>query len=184
MVKTYIIRHGQDTDNATGILNGWRDTSLTELGRNGAYKTAEKLEDKNIQVIYSSPLKRAKETARIIADELGIAEVQIASDLIERNFGVMTGKLVADIKKYTDKILESDGINYFIDVEGAEPYPDLLKRGGKVLNEIRQNHPNENILLVTHGDIGKMIRAAHYGWIWEQGLKTPYFANAEAIELK
>lgn len=44
-------------------------------------------------------------------------------------------------------------------------------------------HPGDNILLVTHGDIGKIIRAAFYGWSWEEGLKTPYFDNTDVIEL-
>lgn len=68
-------------------------------------------------------------------------------------------------------------------VEGAEDFPTLLKRGKKILEEIKQRHPDKNVLIVTHGDIGKMIRAAYHGWTWEEGLKTPYFDNTGVMEL-
>ena len=183
MSKIFLVRHGQDTDNAAGILNGRRDTELTELGREQARNVAEKLRDNNVEIIYTSPLKRAYETARIIATELGIDEVIADEHLIEREFGVLTGKPVSDISKYTDKILPTDRVNYFLEVEGAEDFPTLLLRGRKILNEIRQRHPDKNVLIVTHGDIGKMIRAAYHGWTWENGLKTPYFDNTGVLEL-
>lgn len=183
MSKIFLVRHGQDTDNATGILNGRRDTELTELGRKQAMQVAEKLRDNDVQIIYASPLKRAYETARIIAERLGIDEVVADEHLIEREFGILTGKPVTDIPKYTDKILSTDRVNYFLEVEGAEGFPTLLERGRKILQEIRERHLNKNILIVTHGDIGKMIRAAYHGWAWEEGLKTPYFENTGVLEL-
>ncbi len=183
MSKIFLVRHGQDMDNADGILNGKRDTELTELGREQAKKVAEKLRDNNVQIIYASPLKRAYETARIIAVKLGIDEVIIDKHLIERDFGVLTGKPISDIPKYAKKILSTSRVDYFLEVEGAEDFPILLERGKKILEEIKQKHPNENILIVTHGDIGKMIRAAYHNWTWEQGLKTPYFDNTGVLEL-
>jgi len=183
MVKIFLVRHGQDTDNATSILNGRRDMELTSLGREQAKEVAVKLRDNNIQVIYASPLKRAYETARIISGEIGIEEIIVDERLIEREFGLLTGKPLSEIPKYADKILPADGVNYFLEVEGAEAFPTLFERGKKILEEISQRHPDENVLIVTHGDIGKMIRAAFHGWTWEQGLKTPYFSNTGVLEL-
>jgi len=183
MSKIFLVRHGQDTDNAAGILNGRRDTELSELGREQARKVAEKLRDNEVQIIYTSPLKRVYETARIIGTVLGIDKIIADEHLIEREFGILTGKPVSDIPKYANKILVTDRVNYFLEVEGAEDFPTLIERGKKILNEIRERHTNKNILIVTHGDIGKMIRAAYHGWTWEQGLKTPYFDNTEVLEL-
>lgn len=183
MSKIFLVRHGQDMDNAAGILNGRRDMELTELGREQAKKVAEKLRDNKVQIIYSSPLKRAYETARIIGTVLGVDEIITGEHLIEREFGILTGKPVSDIPKYTDKILPTDRVNYFLEVKGAENFSTLLERGRKVLQEITQRYPNKNILIVTHGDIGKMIRAAYHQWTWEQGLKTPYFDNTGVLEL-
>ena len=182
-MKIFLVRHEEDTDNATGILNGRRDTELTELGREQAKTVAKKLTDNNIQVIYASPLKRAYETARIIAQELGIDNVTADERLIEREFGILTGKPAADIPKYAEKTLQTEQVNYFLEVEGAEDFPTLYKRARKILHEVRQRHQNENVLLVTHGDIGKMIRAAYHGWSWESGLKTSYFDNTGILEL-
>ncbi|MFH1146028.1 MAG: histidine phosphatase family protein [bacterium] len=183
MNKIFLVRHGQDMDNAAGILNGRRDTELTEVGREQAKKVAEKLRNNKVQIIYASPLRRAYETARIIGTILGIDEIIADEHLMEREFGILTGKPVSDIPKYTDKILQADQVNYFLEVEGAEDFPTLLVRGRKILQEIRQRHPSENVLIVTHGDIGKMIRAAYHNWTWEQGLKTPHFDNTGVLEL-
>lgn len=183
MNKIFLVRHGQDTDNAAGILNGRRDTELTELGREQVRRVAEKLRDNAVEIIYASPLKRAYETARIIGTILGIDEIITDEHLIEREFGILTGKPVSDIPKYADRIIQTDKVNYFLEVEGAEDFPTLLDRGRKILQEIRQRHPDKNILIVTHGDIGKMIRAAYHNWTWEQGLKTPHFDNTEILEL-
>lgn len=178
-----MIRHGQDKDNAAGILNGRRDAELTDFGREQAQKVAQKLKGNNIQIMYSSPLKRAHETARIIAEELGIDEIVADERLIERDFGILTGKPVASIPKYTDKILATERVNYFLEVEGAEDFPTVLEKGRNILEEIQQRHSDNNVALVTHGDIGKMIRAAFHNWTWEKGLKMPYFDNTGVLEL-
>lgn len=179
----YLVRHGQDQDNANSILNGHRDTELTELGRTQALVPAEKLKDKNIDVIYSSPLKRAYSTAKIIADQIGIDNVIIEPDLIETDFGILTGKPVADIPKYCTDSIQTEQVLYFLDCEGSEDFPTLLKRGQKVLEKITSEQPNKNIVIVAHGDIGKMIRAAYHNWTWKEGLMTPYFANTDILEL-
>ncbi|MDP3974991.1 MAG: histidine phosphatase family protein [Candidatus Jorgensenbacteria bacterium] len=140
MTKIFLVRHGQDADNAAGILNGRRDTELTELGRTQARQVAEKLKDNGIQIIYTSPLKRAYETARIIATALSIDEVVADGHLVERDFGVLAGKLVTDIARYTDKILPTDGVNYFLEAKGAENFPALYERGKKIIEEIRARH--------------------------------------------
>ncbi len=183
MPRITLVRHGQDTDNVAGLLNGQRDTELTELGRSQARQVAAKHRDNGISVIYASPLRRAHETAKIIAAELGIDEAKTEGELMERDLGVLTGKPVADIPLYASKRLQTDRVNYFLEAEGAEDFPTLLARSRRLLDRIIAAHPNDNVLLVTHGDISKMIRAAYHRWTWEQGLKTPYFDNTGVLEL-
>lgn len=183
MNKIYLVRHGQDEDNAKGILNGRRDNPLTDLGREQAKMVAQKLKDHNIQVIYSSPLKRAHETARIISKTLDVDELIIDEHLIERDFGIFTGKPFSDITKITGNVLIGDKTTYFLDGEGTEDFPTLLKRGKKILQEINERHTDEKILIVTHSDIGKMIRAAFHEWTWKKGIETPHFANTGILEL-
>ncbi|MDD4409746.1 MAG: histidine phosphatase family protein [Candidatus Pacebacteria bacterium] len=183
MAKIYIIRHGQDADNSSGILNGHRDMQLTDLGRQQAGEMAKKLKDANIQVIYTSPLIRASETASIISRMININKVVTCNQLIERNFGILTGKLTIDIPKYANKIIVSDDVQYFIEADGIEDFPSLYVRASKVLERIMLHHFDGNALIVCHGDIGKMLRAAFYNWSWEEGLLTSDFKHNDIIEL-
>lgn len=178
----FVVRHGQDTDNLYGILNGHRDNSLTDYGILQTNKVVEKLRFLNIKEIYSSPLKRAKQTADIIADSLGITTVSIESKLIERDFGVLTGCRISDIPFFSKEILITDKVNYFLDVEDSETFPQLYERASDLLKSF--SNINNNILFVTHGDIGKMLYASYYNIPWRDALmNTSYFENANIIEL-
>ncbi len=183
MGKIFIVRHGQDQDNANGILNGRRNQPLTPLGKNQAITVAQKLLTYKIQIIYSSPLQRASETAQIIASKLGINDIMIHHHLIEREFGILSGKPISDIPLFAKKILKTDRVNYFLEAQGAEKFPDLYKRAQKILDEIKNKHTHKNVLVVAHGDIGKMMRAVHNKWTWSEGLKKPYFENTGILEL-
>lgn len=184
MASIFLVRHGQDIDNEKGILNGHRDTDLTSLGKDQALRVAKKLRDKDIEVILSSPLKRTRQTAEIIAREFNL-EVVPEGLLVERDFGILTGKPVSRIKDLAKEVLDTDQVSYFLEVEGAEDFPALIKRANRLLVKIREKYGlDKNILLVTHGDIGKMIRATYNNWTWEEGLKTPHFDNTDVIELK
>ena len=184
MADIYLVRHGQNEDNLEGILNGHRDRPLTDLGRRQAKEVAQKLKDIDIRVIYSSPLIRAHETATIINEQFGLT-VNIEPDLIERKFGLLTGRPVASILDLPDEqVLRTEGVNYFLQAEGAEDFPSLYDRAVRLLTRVQRAHPSEHVLLVAHGDIGKMIRAAYHGWDWKTGLLTPYFDNTEVLELR
>jgi broad specificity phosphatase PhoE len=183
MGKILIVRHGQDEDNANLILNGRRDKPLTDVGRKQAEKVAQKLKPLEINIIYSSPLLRAYQTAEIIAQKIGIKKIIKNTNLVERDFGVLTGRPLTDIPKFSKNILEIGKIKYFLDAKGAESFESVYQRAQKVLKEINSKHKNANILIVAHSDIGKMIRAVYRTWTWEKGLKMPYFDNAGVIEL-
>jgi len=186
MKKIYLVRHGQDQDNSNGILNGQRDTELTEIGFEQAGKLTETIKESNLEVtkIYSSPLKRAFRTAEIVAKALDLEVPEKLDLLIERNFGVMTGQLVKDItEKCAPNILQSDPITYFLEVEGAETFPELIARGKKLLEWLEQNNQAENIMLISHGDIGKMIYAAFYNLDWKDVLLQFHFGNSEVLLL-
>ena len=101
MLKIYIARHGQNVDNANGILNGHRDEPLTAKGVEQAHEIADKIKQAGItfDFVYSSPLSRAFETAKIISETNHSPVPETESLLIERDFGVMTGKKIADIEE-------------------------------------------------------------------------------------
>ena len=93
MVETLIfVRHGQSEANVTRTISN-RDLphSLTELGKDQALNLAETLAMREVQIIYSSPILRARETADIVAGACGI-EVTVADELREFDCGVMEGR--------------------------------------------------------------------------------------------
>lgn len=152
MVNIYVARHGQDLDNVKGILNGHRNLPLTDLGRQQATDVANKMVcagftlssasgdaptssskpdvSTALSAVYSSPLKRAHETAEIFAKILSgkggddadpsiddaTIKVEVLDDLIERDFGIMSGQPTSSIveKCGADHILATEKINYFL----------------------------------------------------------------------
>ncbi|KAK7201829.1 phosphoglycerate mutase protein [Novymonas esmeraldas] len=185
MALIHVCRHGQDMDNVRGILNGHRDEPLSDLGRSQAADVASTIKASGVRyaAIYSSPLQRAFETATTIGAAVGVP-VQVRADLIERDFGVLSGRPYADIAKYAgDKVLQGDRILYFLDVEGCETFDKCYARAEGVLADVNARHAGEYVLLVCHGDIGKMLQAAHAKVEWVEGLRLPYFANTEVVKL-
>ena len=187
MTKIYLARHGQDLDNAAGILNGRRDQPLTILGQNQAHQLAEKILETGIRFdkIYSSPLQRAFETAQIISMAMGMSPPEKMEQLIERDFGTMSGKTAREIESLcAPDILKTATITYFLSPEGAETFPQLLARAGKLLEQLASQTDDETILLVTHGDFGKMLYAAFYGLEWQEVLSAFHFGNSELLMLE
>lgn len=185
MGKIFLVRRGQDEDNANGILNGRRNTPLTNLGRAQARNVADKLAGEGITLVISTPLLRGLETAIIIRRRLGIpAERHIVhSQLIERDFGAMTGRPLLDIPIYGSNLLYTDHVLYFLKAKGSESFPRVLKRARKVLDDIELHHRGENVLIVCHDDIGNMIRAAFHDLDWRSVLKFGRFENCGVYEL-
>ena len=131
MLKIYLTRHGQDRDNANGILNGRRDEPLTDLGIEQANQVAAKIKEAGLvfDKIYSSPLKRAAQTAQIISMFLDARAPICLKDLIEREQGKMTGQRVCDVEKMcAPHILKTDLVTYFTSAEGAETFPEMRDR--------------------------------------------------------
>src|SRR5512145_1907871 len=93
MTTICIIRHGETDWNSSGRLQGCEDIELNELGRLQAARLAAYLSKQKWDVIISSPLKRAYETARIIASHLSLPEIEQMEGLRERDYGAASGLL-------------------------------------------------------------------------------------------
>ncbi len=189
VVEIFVARHGQNEDNANGILNGHRDLPLTDIGREQARELGEGILAAGLKFdkVYTSPLSRALETAQIVSNILGIpTKPAVLENLIERDFGSMTGKPIEKIEELCGPdILKTDMITYFLNPEGAEAFPDLMRRAAGVVEEIRDVQPiGSKVLVVGHGDLGKMMYATVAGIEWQQVLKQFHFGNGELIELE
>lgn len=186
MLNIYLVRHGQDEDNAAGILNGHRDTPLTALGLAQAHELASFVseQDLNFIKVYSSPLKRAYQTALEITKAVNLEDPEVLPELIERGFGVLTGKPISDIFELPEhSLIRTSTVTYFLDAPDIESFSDALQRAKKLLEKISSKYQAGNILLVSHGDFGKMIYAAYYNLPWEKALTSFHFGNTEMVLL-
>jgi len=186
-VEIFVTRHGQDVDNYNGILNGHRDLPLTEIGVKQAHDLAEGIKASGLtfNAVYSSPLIRALETANIVCKTLGNkAQPVILPELIERDFGLETGKLAKEaIKEAGPNVIKTEGFTYLIDLDGGESFPQLLKRAHKALERVLSLQHEGSALLVCHGYIGKMIYAVAAEMPWEKALRDFYFDNGDLIKI-
>ena len=185
MTEIYIARHGQNQDNANDILNGHRDLPLTDLGREQAKELGEAIKASGLSfdVVYSSPLVRAYETATIVTKIANLPTPVSYKGIIERDFGVMAGQPASKIEELcAPDIIKTDTITYFLHPEGAETFDTLVNRGKEVLDNMRSRHEGKKILLICHGDIGKMIYAAVTGKDWRDVLVNFHFGNGDLIE--
>jgi len=147
------LRHGQAKNNTERVLAGRTPgIPLTEKGIDQAEKAAKFLEDMNISAIYSSPIQRAKNTAEIVGKHNSI-DVKIDDRLIELDMGKFTGIPY-------DEIFSSHG-NVFMKFykgeleiahNGVETFADVKKRVLGIVDHVIENHPDENVVLVTHMD--------------------------------
>ncbi len=155
MSKIYMFRHGQSTFNTKGIIQGHTDGSLlTDLGRQQAVEAGKKLADKNISLIISSPLKRAKETAELVNTSVK-AEICTDNCFIEVNVGEAEGITYLEaIKRY--------GEFYRNWRSNDEKFLDIAIKGGETKRQVRQRifeglkkyaDTNKNIAIAGHGII-------------------------------
>ena len=95
--EVLLVRHGETDDNAAERFQGRRDTLLNERGREQSRALARSLRGEGLRAIYTSPLRRARETAAIIAETLGVEAVLDDERLVEADTGDWTGLLTAEI---------------------------------------------------------------------------------------
>lgn len=151
MTRFCLVRHGQTEWNSRHQIQGRVDIPLNDIGRSQSVKASEKLRKLNINwdYVYSSPLKRAYETAQIVCEGSQIKkEIVVLDDLIEREFGELEGGLVGEenYKRMNSK-----------DTKGLEQIEDLEKRSVGVLRKLALSHPDSNILIFTHSQVIKAI---------------------------
>ncbi len=151
-VQLTVTRHGQtDWNNQRKLQGGENDIPLNDTGRAQASELAKKLKGRTFDAIVCSPLGRAQETARIIANELGIENITTLDGLKERGCGAWSGMNVDELLlKYPLPQEDGElGMHYRI-VEGGENLSDFLKRMERTEQEILTKFPGKNILVVCH----------------------------------
>lgn len=159
-MKILITRHGQTDWNVLGKIQGQTDIELNDNGRQQAKETGELIKNENIDIIITSPLKRAKETAKIINENFNVTIIE-DNRLMERNFGKSEGLTKDDrrkLKEINPEVNDVWNYNKNIDFNGMETMQDFCNRIYKFLDEIINKYRDKNILIVTHGGVSVPIK--------------------------
>ena len=155
------IRHGKTEYNQNGIFMGTLDVPLSEEGRQQAKALQKLLQDVTIDVVYSSPLKRAYETAEIILGFEKYPKKRILLDprLIERSFGELQGTKKDDLTSLFPQYKGRNITKSFTDKpEGGEHFGDVEQRVWYFLNDCERKYEGKHILASTHHGPLRMIK--------------------------
>lgn len=155
--------------NKQGIFSGRNDTPLTEEGMRQCHEAAKALQGVKIDAIVSSPMKRAMDSARIIAQEIGFPEnsIMVSEVFMERNFGPLEGT------KYS----KSRNLDQCSGVEHSSSLIERAKAGLDIINSLDA----DTVLVVSHGAIGRALK-----YIISPTLdyhQVEGFNNAEVVKL-
>ncbi len=145
MANIYVVRHGKTKMNKNNIILGTIDSPLLKSSIKEIKKLASKLDKLKINEVYSSDLKRAKNTAKIIQNELtNKLKIKTKKELGEVRYGTLSGKTKKNMKK---KYPQYHNNIYFKHPKG-ESFDDMYKRVIRFIKKIENK--NKNILIVTH----------------------------------
>ena len=149
MTTLYLVRHGETVDNARQVMQGQTPGQLNDTGIAQAQEVRDKLANHHFDAIVASDLKRAIDTAEIIAQAHGL-NVVTTPLLRERDWGDFTGRFIPELK--------------------GQPWPDnveslqhLLDRAEQFLDFIRHTYEGRSVLAVGHGIMNKAVQAVHRG---------------------
>lgn len=150
----YIVRHATTTWNEKRLIQGHKDTLLSETGLIEAKELAKKLKDIKFDYVFSSDLLRAQRTAEIIAMEHKLT-VKTTKLLRERNFGHLEGVPSGSFKEWDEilrKLSHQERYTYKLTDE-IESDEEIVNRLLTFLREIAAGSPGKTVLVVSHGGI-------------------------------
>ena len=151
-MNLYVVRHGETIWNKEHKVQGITDIPLTEKGKEEAKELQDLIKTLNIDVVISSPLTRARETAKIITD----SSLPINTDdrIKERDWGLNEGADIDSVDKWDcwDVVLNTR-------VQNIEPIQDFMYRVSDFIEDIKTRYKDKNVLVVTHSAVSRVI---HY----------------------
>jgi alpha-ribazole phosphatase len=157
--RVYLIRHGQVTNHASGVYNGRTDVGITEQGREQMNALRDRLVGKKIAALYCSGLARTREGALIIGEGLGLS-YKVFPDLQERAFGDWEGLTYEGIREnYPDLFAAWRDDVTSVRPPGGENLYDVSERVMKVYLPLIERHRGEEIVIVAHGGVNRVILA-------------------------
>jgi 2,3-bisphosphoglycerate-dependent phosphoglycerate mutase len=154
-----IARHGETDWNRERRFQGHADPPLNEVGREQAGQLARELAGSEVTAVYASPLARARETAEIVAAALALP-VETRDALREVDVGSWQGLTRDEIEERFPTGFRRWLVDFSHGWDGGESYDELGRRVVADLLELAERHPDERVLVVTHGGPMRAAQAA------------------------
>jgi len=148
MTRFFLVRHGETEWNRLRKIQGISDIPLNDTGRSQAAALGDILSKHRFDLIVSSPLSRALETAQIVARKLGMPAPLVIQDLVERNYGEAEGSSGLELDTLYPPGTE---------IPGREDRADVTKRVVRTLHDLAIRHPEADILAVAHGAVIRCV---------------------------
>lgn len=146
----YVARHGQTVWNVQNKVCGITDVELTEIGKEQAKVLAYEVQENSIDLIISSPLKRAVGTSSIISKICNIP-FEVDERLIEQNYGVYEGV------DREDKAFQNNKRCFAFKYPKGESMMQVAYRVYGLIDEIKNKHGDKNVLIISHGGVCRII---------------------------
>lgn len=158
MSRLLLLRHGQSTWNADGRWQGWADPPLSPLGEAQARAAAERLADAGLAAVVSSDLQRARRTAELIAEHLGLEVLAVEPDLRERNIGDWSGLTTTEIEQGWPGWLAGWRAGDLDRPPNGESREEIAARVLAVLERLAHEGGGRTVLVVTHGGVIHLVQ--------------------------
>lgn len=155
----YFMRHSQSQANAHMIIAGSDDSPLSPTGEQQADYAGDTLRQYfHFDLIACSPMRRALQTAQIVARHMGYAQdkILVLDDLRERDLGSIEGKDYSVAPHYNGNYEDAEN------APGVEPIDDLFNRADRAVQTLRER-PEHNILAIGHNGCGRMLKVVASG---------------------
>jgi len=152
-----LVRHGQTDSNINGFYMGWSNEDINQEGYSQARKLAARLVDLPTSVIYSSPLKRAYNTALLLAEPHQL-KTEVMQDLIEIKLGDWEGLHIDEIARGWPQLWQewrTDPTG--VTVPNGESFKQVVERVTRTFDKIAGANVDKNVLIVTHEIVVKVM---------------------------
>ncbi len=179
--KYFLMRHGEGEHNVKGILTSDVEEvhHLTLKGKKDAQETAEKLKDKNIDLIFYSPLRRTKETFEEVRKVLGDVESFEENRIREEGFGDLSG---IDVGRFQE-FFPDFKTRLHVPVENSETLMETRKRIGEFLYEVEEKYKDKNILIITHDGPAALFNVVATGASTDEEFEKAYDPGNDFIKV-
>jgi broad specificity phosphatase PhoE len=156
-LRLVLVRHAETDWNRERRYQGHRDTSLSDTGRAQAEAAGRLLAGERIEAVWSSPLRRARETAAAIAAPQGLA-VHVEDAFGEMRFGEWEGLTVEEVRARFPTLYQAWlETPHLVALPGAETLDEVRARALRGLEGLRAAHDGRTVCLVTHGVTSRIL---------------------------